>query len=102
MTSVRFERVAVTYPSITPSSVLVSSHLISGMRIAQNKKARAEAPAKALDPEGETGDRSSGREKVARMSGGLLLVAVAGIKGLRMGEAQVHQARFRDALVAPL
>ena len=36
------------------------------------------------------------------ISGGLLLVAVAGIKGLRMGDAQVHQARFRDALVAPL
>ena len=41
-----------------------------------NKKARAEAPAKALDPEETTGGWSSGREKVGSMSGGLFDWAV--------------------------
>ena len=61
-----------------------------------------EGMAKALDPEGETTFWSSGREKLARMSGRLLLVAVGGIKHMRKGQAQVHQAGIRDAVVSPL
>ena len=46
-----------------------------------NKKTMPEGMAKRFDPEGETGDESNRRERVARMSGGRF--------GLAIGAAQV-------------
>ena len=65
-----------------------------------NKKTRAEAPVKALDPAGETG-RSSEGERWARISGGLLVAGLVS-KDAGVRQAQVHQARIWDSLGAPL
>ena len=61
---------------VSDTRSVISSIRFSVMAMAQNKKARAEAPAKALDPEETTGGWSSGREKVGSMSGGLFDWAV--------------------------
>lgn len=92
MTSVLFDRVAETNPSITPSSVLVNSHLISGMAAAQNKKTMPEGMAKRFDPDGETGDESNRREMAARISSGLF--------GLAIGAAQVGPIDIRAQVFA--
>ena len=100
MTSVLFDRVAETNPSITPSSALVNSHLISGMAAAQNKKTMPEGMAKRFDPEGETGDEPNRRERAARTSSGLLFALIG--KQIRVGQPQVHHPGVWDALVTPL
>lgn len=64
----------------------------SDMAAAQNKKTRAEAPVKALDPAGETG-RSSEGERWARISGGLL-----GLEVIEQALHGVHAGLFDRAL----
>ena len=58
-----------------------------------NKKTMPEGMAKRFDPEGETGDESNRREKMARMSGGLFGLEIV-IEPLH----RVHAGFFDRAL----
>jgi hypothetical protein len=80
----------------------VTSTIFFSIAQPQNKKTMPEGMVKGFDPEEETGVRSNRREMVARMSGGLLLVAELISEQMRISQAQVHQARVGDAVVAPL
>lgn len=59
----------------------------------RNKKTMPEGMAKRFDPEGETGDESNRREKMARMSGGLFGLEIV-IEPLH----RVHAGFFDRAL----
>jgi hypothetical protein len=71
----------------------------------QNKKTMPEGMAKRFDPEGETtGDRSNRREKVAGMSGGLLVVCLVTFWREHIGaqKFEEHEAGARNAGGSPL